>query len=65
MAKSYAEIMKNLGKIRPEESLKQLNEMLTEKGMTFSQFLNTEEGKEARRMADEQRFTSPDPFLKK
>ena len=60
MAKTWKEILK----IKDITDFKlEKEKMLAEKGMTYGQFVGTQEWKEAYREAAEYRFTSPEPFL--
>lgn len=51
MAKSWKQIMEELGRVPPEQTIRDKQEMLKEKGMTYEEFATTEEWWEYRRYA--------------
>ena len=55
--KNYQEVL------QAKDSLGAIKEYLKDKGMTYEEFLKTEEAMEARAKAAKWRFTSPEPFL--
>lgn len=58
MAMTWAEIMANITKLPPQEIFRLKREMLEEKGMTWGQFMTTEEYREVAKAASENRFVS-------
>ena len=51
MQKTWAQIMDEIGKVPPEQSMQDKREFLAHKGMTFEEFATTEEVWEYRKVA--------------
>ena len=64
MGKTWERILSEVGKVPPEQTMQDKREMLEEKGMTWGQFIQTEECRKAAKKAERYRFTAPIPIKK-
>ncbi len=65
MAKTWRQILEDIGKVPPEQFRRDKREMLEEKGMTWAEFTATEEWKEMATRAMHARFNNPGISLEK
>ena len=59
MAKTWKQIVSEMSKVSPEQTKRDKAEMLQEKGMTWGQFMNTEEYREMAERSARARFSGP------
>ena len=65
MAKTWSQILDEIGKVPPEQTMRDKEEMLREKGMTSMEFSTSKEHVEEARRRMAYRFSSPEVFRKK
>ena len=65
MAKTWKQILKEMRSVPPEQTIRDQQEMLEEKGMTWAEFTATEEWKEMATRAMHARFNNPGISLEK
>ena len=59
MAKTWKQILTEMGRVPPEQTMRDKQEMLKEKGMTWAEFTATEEWKEMAVRGMHARFNNP------
>ena len=65
MAKKWKQILEETGKVPPEQTARDEQEMLEELGMTMEEFTCSKEYLEVAKEMMDWRFSSPDIFQKK
>ena len=63
MAKTWKQIMEEMGRVPPAQTMKDKQDLLREKGLaSWDQFVGTEEWMEQAKAGMASRFSSPDMF---